>query len=676
MFELDERCLSLLNQLLEYNEYIKINELAREHHVSRRSIYYDVNKINDFLINNDIEEIVIERTKGILLADTQKSKIKHIISNNQHLMHIFTPNERLAIIICTIINRDRYFFIQDFMNLCHVSRNTIINDLKLVENKLNEYGLKLAYERSQGYRVIGESIKKRAMFFMFFHDISDYYVNGVLPTYNFKAVRTNLERLDKIEKALETKYVEGTLMSIAFILPKMKKGKEKIITPDLDVDRLMTSKEYQLVFEEFNELNNDEKIYLTLHLLGSRLQSVPLDNIYTEKDKKVYDLARSLVREFSRIACVEFSNAEEIMRNLFAHIKTSLYRYHYGIQLGNPLLDDIKIQYSELFEITKKAVEYWKQSLGVPISDSEIAYLALHFGGAMQKQHKISSLMRILIICPNGISTGNMLKGEVSSLVPHADVIDVKSLDELHKIIDNYDVVISTVKLTINKAYLLVHPILTDTDRLKIMRKCMNKEIKANIQIDALINILEPCLRIGVRDEARRILNDFFETDSLIAYSPLKIEDKVLKDFLLPEYISYFNDGQDWKTAIKKSGRSLIENGSIKSEYLEAIIKHTENYGPYMFISDKVVLAHAKIEDGALRLGLATGVFPQGVMFDQGRLANIIFVIATEDQVKHLGILKDLMRIFSNHQVVDYLLQAKNVESFIESFNDYLKRYI
>lgn len=57
--------------------------------------------------------------------------------------------ERVKIIICSILKRTKPIFIEDFINLCHVSRNTIISDLKVVVTKLQESKLVLTYENKE-----------------------------------------------------------------------------------------------------------------------------------------------------------------------------------------------------------------------------------------------------------------------------------------------------------------------------------------------------------------------------------------------------------------------------------------------------------------------------------------------------------------------------------------------
>ena len=70
-----------------------------------------------------------------------------------------------------------------------------------------------------------------------------------------------------------------------------------------------------------------------------------------------------------------------------------------------------------MFEITKIVSRYLEQMIGMPIPDSEVAYLALHFGAHLKVSKYRGIRLRVLIVCVNGISTGNMIKREVTVLV-------------------------------------------------------------------------------------------------------------------------------------------------------------------------------------------------------------------------------------------------------------------
>lgn len=48
---------------------------------------------------------------------------------------------------------------------------------------------------------------------------------------------------------------------------------------------VMDTKEYEMVSRRFSDLKESEQLYLTLHLLGSRMQSIPVDFMEEESGK-------------------------------------------------------------------------------------------------------------------------------------------------------------------------------------------------------------------------------------------------------------------------------------------------------------------------------------------------------------------------------------------------------
>ena len=65
LYSLDSRCQDILLYLLYLDEYITIQDLSLEKNISKRSVYYDLCKINDWLQSHDIDSIIVERKKGI-----------------------------------------------------------------------------------------------------------------------------------------------------------------------------------------------------------------------------------------------------------------------------------------------------------------------------------------------------------------------------------------------------------------------------------------------------------------------------------------------------------------------------------------------------------------------------------------------------------------------------------
>ena len=463
IYTLDKRCQEILKILMYAKGYVKAQDLADELHISKRSIYYDLTKINEWLTDNDLPLLIQERGKGVLAPSDAIALIqKKMDAQDLGNLPVFTPEDRQYIEICTIICKNRKLYIEDFIDLCQVSRNTIINDLKAVIRFLKQYNIELHYDIKSGYEIIGEAVKKRAIFFMLFPQILNHYQNRKILTEYEDEVISILSKLRHIEEELDTEYVSGILPTLALFMATLPNQHDTLNFADMDEEEIVQTKEYNLVQKYFSNLETSEKIYVTLHLLGSRLQTIPVN--VSKEQGETYEMSKLLVSEFERLSYAYFKQEDELINAINAHLKTSLYRYRYGIQLGNPLLNNIKTEYEELFELTKRACHVLEKKIGTMISDAEVAYLTLHFGAFLTINQDDKKEFRILIICPNGIGTGNMLRNEITALIPQATEICNLPLS-LYNENHGYDIVISTVILPNEKKLVVVHPILTDQDR-------------------------------------------------------------------------------------------------------------------------------------------------------------------------------------------------------------------
>ena len=181
--------------------------------------------------------------------------------------------------------------------------------------------------------------------------------------------------MKEIEAALGINYVDGVLFSLAALIPILYRHQHPILFPGLKASEMQKTREYGLARSFFPDLPLEEQSYLALHLLGSRVNTVPTEFFANPSKGYIHDLAKELITEFEKIACVVFEEREALERALFLHLSTSLYRYQYGIQIGNLMGKDVVKEYPDLFSITSAVVKKLETSIGGPIPDSEIAYL-------------------------------------------------------------------------------------------------------------------------------------------------------------------------------------------------------------------------------------------------------------------------------------------------------------
>ena len=78
-----------------------------------------------------------------------------------------------------------------------------------------------------------------------------------------------------------------------------------------------------------------------------------------------------------------------------------------------------------------------------------------------------------------------------------------------------------------------------------------------------------------------------------------------------------------------------------------------------MFLTDHVILAHAKPESGVNCLDIAFATFQNPVVFTETRKAKIVIVLAAEDQEKHLKILQDILTLISAPDSIEVLASGE-----------------
>lgn len=130
------------------------------------------------------------------------------------------------------------------------------------------------------------------------------------------AVKEYLKKLKVIESKLNTTYVEGMLLSLAALIHVLLIRQDHIAFEEIEVNEVISTKEFQFVTQYLKELPKTEQIYVAIHLLGSRVQ-VPA---VRPQSIDTISLAKELVLDFERLACVAFEDRNQLIRLLSQHL--------------------------------------------------------------------------------------------------------------------------------------------------------------------------------------------------------------------------------------------------------------------------------------------------------------------------------------------------------------------
>lgn len=672
---LNARCKEILDLLVTANEHMSVEDIARIRMVSRRSVYYDLCKINEWMEYNSLPPVEAERGKGIYLTADQRNQIARLSDRTDSMTgYVLSPSERIYVLICLVGNSVNILRIEELSGFCQVSRNTVINDLKAAASLLSRFDLKLCYKPASGYYVEGEAIRRRSVCLYCFYQVSSLYTSGILRFYgrDRAEVQDSLERLAAVARALDTSYTEEVQFSMVQMFPVMRQGTDSLKFKDFYVSGVLESREFQLVEEYFPEFSSNERVYLAIHLLGNR--GALWD---TKENDDLYGVACALVSEFERIAGIRFASDSEVERAVFVHLKTVWPRILYGIRIdGAPLIQDLVRANIDLFEVTRKACAYLEHELALPVADSEIACLALNFAGYIEQSANTDDKLRVLVVCRLGTVAGYMLSWEIRAMLSHVQIIGVVAHQDVFNVKDVCDLVVSTVPVKSDVQVVVVHPIMTDREKLTLMNigtKIVldRRQAGPDMACEEILEIVKQYVPKGRWDGLRDELTDYFEHKRQVRLKLDISKSQGLLYHLTEDRICLADKEMSWGEALRLVGKPLIQDKSIEPQYVETIEELIRTMGTYMFFVPWLILAHAKPDAGVNRLSVSMGIFKEPVMFSQYRQAKIILMLAPVDKESHMEILKDIMTIFAVQSRINDLQHQESAYAVIELLKKY-----
>ncbi len=113
-------------------------------------------------------------------------------------------------------------------------------------------------------------------------------------------------------------------------------------------------------------------------------------------------------------------------------------------------------------------------------------------------------------------------------------------------------------------------------------------------------------------------------------------------------------DPAQWDVLIRRSAALLERDRVIDARYVDAVFDSIRRNGSYMVIVPRVLLAHARPEEGALGTGLSL-VTPRTdapLDGDPAMPIRMFFTLATTDSETHLDLIAHLATVLVDEQLL------------------------
>lgn len=692
---LDKRRAHLLSIIQHSPDPVPTKELVARMNLSQRTIYYDLDQINSWLKTEGLEPIESQHGKGLYLPPDSKSKL--MVSKDQSFedwQYQLSKEEREVLIKASILLEEQDASMQRFMDLTSMSRGTIAKVIKDIKKEFHEAGLHLYYKKGSGYRLRGPEEAKRTMLSTILATIFSHHdwqnvrnevhrmIQPEADTWSQETEQRRLVReiLYEAEKelglTLTDEMVEILSLQILMIMKRIEWHKY-ISVPEEEKEVLKQTEAYRAALHITNKLDvtfpDDEVCFITMNLLGSKVQQDNF-NRYTEQELSgLKEVVQRMIHDFQLYSCVVFDDKKGLQENLISHIKPTFYRLKYGLSIANDLSDSIQSTYPDIFHLTKRVMRHLELYVGKSVPDEEAAYITLHFGGWLTKeQKKVETKFKALIVCENGIGTSNMLRTQLENLIAGLNVITTLSMRDYRTNEYEADIIFSTNYIK-EKDIPVIHvpAILTNSEKERVMQR-MNelfdsKPTEKN-RTDLLMDVIKRHAIIHEEDILKRELVQLLEQTTPTIK---ELRKPMLNELLTEQTIQLKDRVSSWEEAIKVASEPLVDQQSIRPDYVEAMITNVKELGPYIVIAPNIAIPHARPETGVEQLGMSFLRLEEPVYFSEKEKhrAQLIIVLAAIDNQTHLKALAQLTELLSNEGNVEKLIAATDQETVIELIN-------
>ncbi|WP_068496131.1 PTS sugar transporter subunit IIA [Paenibacillus kribbensis] len=152
----------------------------------------------------------------------------------------------------------------------------------------------------------------------------------------------------------------------------------------------------------------------------------------------------------------------------------------------------------------------------------------------------------------------------------------------------------------------------------------------------------------------------------------------MLTELLTPDRIGLLDRVEGWEQSIRIASSPLLEQGAITEEYVDAMIDNVRKLGPYIIITPKVAIPHARPENGVLNMSISLLRVQEGISFSEreGHTVHLLFVLAAPDKSSHITLLTELAVLLENTNHIETLLHAESVHEILACLGSSIKENI
>lgn len=485
---LSKREIKILLLLLDLENSVTTKELAETFHVSVRTIKYDLENVRDWFKEQNVV-LQTRRNKGIWLEipDSERLTLKNEIIEVERFETYPDQELRVNQLIFRLLLAEKSLTSQELADDLQVSRNTIVSDLDRVEELIQVYSLELIRQSRQGFSITGEESKIRLLMeYITQKEITEYDMYQIMSYFVQSGQQKKMQEVHVGVNTIFQKIYQVALKEMTKLLdPSLfdQFNYAEILSITLRVAIATSRMQLHHTVGGYKMLTNQKVLqqkqelpfllmkkvfdHYELPLLADEYLYIYSDVFVANNQQDIVGLTEELIKDVSEEINFPFYRDRQLFTNLFAHLSLRLTKKHLFINEYNPFVDDIKAKYPQLFSAIQIASQSDIVGSALLINDSFIAYIALHFLVAYEKNLHEVNVVRIVYVCSTGLGVTSLIEQKILEEVSNVEIAGFASVLNAVDVIEekNPDLVLSIFPIEIvNRPFIKVNPLPTTAD--------------------------------------------------------------------------------------------------------------------------------------------------------------------------------------------------------------------
>lgn len=622
-------------------------------------------QITEKTLRGDIQEI-IDFTGGTSVSANshtlrlQKGTDLQMLRKRLEVMDLYdyklSSAERKYYIVMELLQHGDYISMQNLADEMYVTRNTVVNDCKLVgafleENHVefisrNKLGIKANYTSQQRQSLLIEIFMRLLLPLQESEPFFAQYLTKRLGfDIHFSDVERHMLAYTHEHNLFFAKETADQLAVYAFVLFNCfqpSDGSVESAQTALDgVGEMLESMAQSLG----RPLSRESIVAIEKVILQRDLRP----QIQSVNDFELYGVISHFLLRIGQNIGVELQYDDLLVESLLSHIKNMKNwdpAFEFDLDSSFPNLDLIQKSAEENYFILENYLHY---RMNQNMKDS----IVIHICVAIYRCQKNKDPHRVLISCPGSMATGKYLEAQVRNYLNlqimgvvesgrvEAGLVDLSGIDFIIATVQIHDCPIPVA---------VVSPLLTLDDINLIQSVSFRSGGAKTVSLPAadypLLEQLQEVYATGdikkvmwLNQELSRVLADVRDMEFETART------SALLNMLEVKYIRIVGERMDWRSAMKLAAADLIRDGFFDKSYVKKAIENVEEYGNYIIVNQGIALAHADRDSGVYKDGLSLLVSRDGIQFDDEETVYLMFFFSTEGTADYLQLFREIIKL-------------------------------